>query len=84
MAIKVVNNIIKDYINNKKTLKRMAHNMFYYRNQLKNDATPKQAFAFAIQTYISIYDTPLSEYDAITNTLWQALESVNHSLTRLW
>ena len=83
--INYISDIIKNYINNKKQLKRIANNMLYYRNTLKKDSTLKQAFMFVMQSTTSIYtDLSTKEQEYIASELWEALVRKNHSLTKLW
>lgn len=84
MFINIVNNIIREYLNIKSRYERIKHNMLWCHKNLKSCDTTKNAFAYVIQSAISSYNAKESEYDAITNTLWQVLENKNHSLTRLW
>lgn len=84
MVINIVNNIIRDYLNVKSRYEHIKHNMLWCHKNLKSCDTTKNAFAYVIQSAISSYNAPASKYGAITNKLWQALKSKNHSLTRLW
>ena len=82
--IACVNHIITNYLNDKVEKARLENNMIYYRNQVSNTATTKQAFSWAIQPPISLFTSNREEEQTICNVLWQVLESKNHSITRLW
>lgn len=83
-VIKCVNFIIKDYLNDKVARTMIENNMIFYRNRINENATTKQAFSWAIQPPISLFTSNRNEEQAICNTLWQVLDSKNHSITRLW
>lgn len=83
-VLECVNFIIRNYLNNKEERTMLENNMIYYRNRLDEQATTKQAFSYVIQSPISMFTSNRDEEQTICNTLWNILESKNHTLTKLW
>lgn len=83
-TIKYMNDVIKNYINNKKQQKRIAHNMYVTHND-NPSCSVEDAFMFEMQGVTSIYtELSISEQKKVAGSLWNLLKNKNHSLSRLW
>lgn len=83
-TIKYMNDVIKNYINNKKQQKRIAHNMYVKHNDNPSWSV-EDAFMFEMQSVTSIYtELSISEQKKVAGSLWYLLKNKNHSLSRLW
>lgn len=84
ITIKYINDVIKNYINNKKQQKRIANNMYVTHNNNPSWSV-EDAFMFEMQSVTSIYtELSISEQKKVAVSLWNLLKNKNHSLSRLW
>lgn len=83
-TIKYINDVIKNYINNKNQQKRIANNMYVTHNNNPSWSV-EDAFMFEMQSVTSIYtELSISEQKKVAGSLWYLLKNKNHSLSRLW
>ena len=83
-TIKYINDVIRNYINNKKQQKRIANNMYVKHNDNPSWSV-EDAFMFEMQSVTSIYtELSISEQEKVASSLWNILKNKNHSLSRLW
>ena len=64
-----MNYIIKEYLNNKGMRNWFEGNMLYYKNRLNNNGTTKQAFAFVIQSPLSIFHLTKEEEQQVLRSI---------------
>ena len=87
--LECIEDLVKNYLNNKKEYSRIRNNMVWYRESMKKtqgvDVTPEQAFMFVMQSPTSTYqDLTIAEQKEVAASLWAALVRKNYSLTRIW
>ncbi len=83
--IKYINDLIVNYINDRKMRQWVENCMCYYRNRLNENATLEEAFMYVMQSATSRFtDLSVEEQKQVAKSLWDLLKEKNHSLTRLW